>query len=376
MEAIFISGIFMSLFIIVLLLTKQQKAITDKILAVWVAVIGIHLLGYLLNQLGYWERYPHLIGLTAPVPLLHGPLLYLYCLYALRAENHFRRVDYLHFAPALAAYLYMSRFFFFYSAHDKLLVDSGELPDFKVFSLILLVAMLASGVIYPMLAYRLSLRHKHKLLSNYSYSEGISLQWIRNCIIATALVFVTAIGVLLLRDGLGIVFPFNVEYLFYAIMILFIFYIGYYGVKHEQLFINPTQNESLSETVQASSGKYRNSGMKEDDIAHTYSRLLSLMETEKPYLQPKLSLADLASSLGLSTNELSQVINQQASVNFYDFVNRYRVEEFLRLAQKKNHYNLLALAFEAGFNSKTAFNTVFKKQKGSTPSDYLRKIAV
>lgn len=87
MEVIFISGIFMSCFIVVLLLTKKDKALPDKILALLIAFIGIHLLGYYFKQTGYWEKYPHLIGLTAPVPLFHGPLLYLYCLYALRGAK-------------------------------------------------------------------------------------------------------------------------------------------------------------------------------------------------------------------------------------------------------------------------------------------------
>lgn len=373
MEAFFISGIFMSLFIIALLLTKRPKAITDQILSVWVAVIGIQLLAYYLNQQGYWEKYPHLIGLTAPIPLLHGPLLYLYCLYAQRAENHIRRIDYLHFLPVVAAYLYMTRFFFAYSAQEKMLVDRGEITDFKLFSLILLIAMLASGLIYALLSYRLSLQYRRSIQSNFSYSEGISLQWIRNCIIATGLVFVTALVGFLLRDGLGVVFPFNVEYLFYAIMILFIFYIGYYGVKHEQLFVSQSPNGQANDQEQSKAGKYRNSGMKEEEAAQLYARLLHLMETEKPYLQPKLSLAELAKSLDISSNQLSQIINQQAAVNFYDFINRYRVEEFLQQLQKNSYYNLLAVALEAGFNSKSAFNTIFKKQKGCTPSEYLQR---
>jgi hypothetical protein len=144
MDVIFISGIFMSFFIVLLLLTKKNKALPDKILATWIAVIGVHLLGFYYNQEGYWENYLHLIGLTAPIPLFQGTLLYLYCLSALRNERKIRPVDYLHSMPEILAYLYMFRFFFFYSAEEKMLLDSSEINDFGTFSVVLLVAIFFS----------------------------------------------------------------------------------------------------------------------------------------------------------------------------------------------------------------------------------------
>ena len=95
MVVIFISGIFLSLFIVFLLLTKKPKSLIDKILAVWIIVIGIDLLGYLFKQLGYWDIYPHMVGLTAPVPLFHGPMLFLYSFYSLRNDSKMKTIDYI-----------------------------------------------------------------------------------------------------------------------------------------------------------------------------------------------------------------------------------------------------------------------------------------
>ena len=88
------------------------------------------------------------------------------------------------------------------------------------------------------------------------------------------------------------------------------------------------------------------------------------MATEKPYLEPKLSLAQLADSLGVLPNHLSQIINQYEGKNFYDFVNSYRVDEFIALAKKdtNKNFNLLGLAFEAGFNSKSSFNNACRSR--------------
>lgn len=356
----------MSFFIVFLLLTKRKKALSDKILALWIGIIGIHLLGYYLNQLDYWERYPHLIGVTAPLPLIHGPLLFLYSLYSLRGYKRFRPIDLAHFIPVVFSYLYMSTFFFLYTAEEKLKVDRGEVEDYHVFSLILLAGILISGMVYSLLAYGLTVKHRRKIDNQFSYHEGISLSWLRWCIICIGLVFFSAVMVYLLRDGLGVVFPFNPEYIIYIILILFIFYIGYFGIRHENIFVNQPQNDT--------GDKYRKSGLANDVSARLYQDLLRLMEKRKPYLQPRLSLSELASMLGTSTNQLSQVINQHSGSNFHDFVNAYRVGEFLENYKTNPDYSILALALESGFNSKSSFNTVFKKVKGTTPSEFLSTV--
>ena len=121
--------------------------------------------------------------------------------------------------------------------------------------------------------------------------------------------------------------------------------------------------------------EYRKSGLKPEEAKNLHQQLLTLMATEKPYLEPKLSLAQLADSLGVLPNHLSQIINQYEGKNFYDFVNNYRVNEFIALAKKDTdkNFNLLGLAFEAGFNSKSSFNQVFKKIKGQTPSQFVNE---
>jgi len=374
MEVIFISGIFMSLFIVILLLTKKRKTLADKILAVWIAVIAIHLVGFYYNQIGYWEKYPHLIGITAPVPLFHGPLLYLYSLYALRGEQRIRAVDYLHFIPGMFAYLYMFKFFFLYSASEKIQVDKGEINDFHAFSVVLLIAILISGLVYAVLSYSLTLKYGNKLKERFSFSEGISLKWLRYCIVSIGLFFLLAVIVFLLRDGLNYSFPFNPEYIFYSILIIFIFYIGYFGIKHENIFVNIPLPENGETNQEASITKYKNSGMSAEIASELHEKLLKFMEEKKPYLNPRLSLSDLSRELDISSNQLSQIINHQAGVNFHDFINKYRVAEFLINANSNQNFSLLGLALDAGFNSKSSFNYIFKKQKGISPSQYLSEI--
>lgn len=103
-------------------------------------------------------------------------------------------------------------------------------------------------------------------------------------------------------------------------------------------------------------------------------RLNELMETEKPYRHPDLSISDLADMLGARPHVLSRVINDHYHKNFRDFVNTYRVEEFIALANNRHykHYTFLALAQEVGFNSKSTFNLAFKKLTRQNPREYFK----
>ncbi|NOY60505.1 MAG: helix-turn-helix transcriptional regulator, partial [Calditrichaeota bacterium] len=95
-------------------------------------------------------------------------------------------------------------------------------------------------------------------------------------------------------------------------------------------------------------------------------------QTQKPYLISDLTLPQLANMLHISAHNLSEILNTYMQKNFFDFINHYRVEEVKNKLSdpKTQHLNILAIAFDAGFNSKTSFNTIFKKYTGQTPSQF------
>ena len=120
--------------------------------------------------------------------------------------------------------------------------------------------------------------------------------------------------------------------------------------------------------------KYERSALTPERADAFLKRLLELMKSEKPYTDGELTLPRRASRLSVSTHHLSQVINERLRQNFPDFVNSYRVEEAKRMLKDPaaGHYSLLAVAEAVGFNSKSSFNTAFKKQTGMTPSEFRR----
>jgi AraC-like DNA-binding protein len=103
--------------------------------------------------------------------------------------------------------------------------------------------------------------------------------------------------------------------------------------------------------------------------------LISFMKDKKPYLNPELKIGDLALQMDMPKHELSRIINHGFGKNFFDFVNEYRVDTFiaLKLNEKREQSNFLELAYQAGFNSKSAFNRAFHKATGLSPSQYFKK---
>jgi AraC-like DNA-binding protein len=103
-------------------------------------------------------------------------------------------------------------------------------------------------------------------------------------------------------------------------------------------------------------------------------RLTIVMREQKPYKNPELSVSDLAEIMNIKAHVLSRGINDHFHRNFRDFVNGFRIEEFIALAEKKEfkHYTFLALAQEVGFNSKSTFNLAFKKVTDMSPREYFK----
>jgi AraC-like DNA-binding protein len=128
--------------------------------------------------------------------------------------------------------------------------------------------------------------------------------------------------------------------------------------------------------VPATAARYERSGLSEREAQDLEKSLLRIMETEQPWKESELTLADLAIRLESTPHKLSEVLNAQLGQPFYDFVNGYRVREVQRRikAGDARSLKMLALAMDAGFASKSAFNEVFKKHTSQTPSAFRQAV--
>ncbi|TGJ99028.1 AraC family transcriptional regulator [Leptospira langatensis] len=135
----------------------------------------------------------------------------------------------------------------------------------------------------------------------------------------------------------------------------------------------PAYFQNLQEVARVTNQKYARSLLQGMDIQVLRENLLQTMEREKLFQDEDLSLASLADELGLSSHQLSELINQEMGKNFSVFVNEYRIKEACRLLQEKEDRSILDIAYEVGFRSKTSFHRAFTKQVGVPPSEFREK---
>ncbi|MFW0717668.1 helix-turn-helix domain-containing protein [Pedobacter sp. N23S346] len=158
----------------------------------------------------------------------------------------------------------------------------------------------------------------------------------------------------------------------YALLI-FSYWLGYHIISQKSIYRNMPAGFEVTELKQ-SGHRYKNSSLTSLQKSEMIEQIRHLMETEKPYLYNELTLTSLADRLKIKPIHLSQILNEELNENFYTFINRYRVDESkkLLLDPRYSHYNILGIALEAGFNSKTTFNKAFKENTGISPSEFQR----
>jgi len=142
-------------------------------------------------------------------------------------------------------------------------------------------------------------------------------------------------------------------------------------VKPESFHALP-QQMLIPESSEVQKQKYENSKLQDNQKEKYVEKLQSFVTDKQPYLEPELTLAQLSEEVKIPTYYLSHVINEKLGCTFLDFINGYRVEAAkAKLTDPTfSHYTILSIAYEAGFNSKSTFYSVFKRQTGMTPSQY------
>ena len=165
------------------------------------------------------------------------------------------------------------------------------------------------------------------------------------------------------------------------------YFLGYFAIHQPEIFkihreqIQVKPEESLPPTdvpisiptqTKTSPIPLATESEKEDTFGVWKEKVDAFMSEERPYTNVGLTLNELAKMLNISPHLLSKIINEVYEKNFFDFINSYRIEEFkTRFEDPKNRqYTMLAIAFEVGFNSKTAFNRAFKKMTQQSPREY------
>jgi AraC-like DNA-binding protein len=154
-----------------------------------------------------------------------------------------------------------------------------------------------------------------------------------------------------------------------VLLLLMVYTVSYIVLSKPQLFY---KHEAANATNQP---KYSQSTLSDEKIQLIEKELNDYMINQKPYLNGNLTIQNISDYLNIPRQYISQVLNDKIGLSFSDYLSAFRIEEFKQKANDPAYKNftILALAIESGFNSKTSFNTSFKKHTGITPSEYIKQ---
>jgi AraC-like DNA-binding protein len=159
----------------------------------------------------------------------------------------------------------------------------------------------------------------------------------------------------------------------FVFVVVISFACSYYAVNQPLIFTYDDEEPALeTKSTNGTSEKYSRSGLKTGQAESILNQLLATMTEKMPYLNRDLTIYDLSTMTGISRHYITQVLNEYYGKNFFAFVNEYRVNEAVNRMKNIRYinYTVLAIAYDSGFNSKSAFNKFFKEQMGMTPSEY------
>jgi len=353
-------GVAQALLLVLALLTIKRGNLTaNRILAAFSFSVSVSVSATILSNLHYFQIYSHLSRINHPFDFLGGPLLYLYVRALTDRSFVFSRKTLLHFVPAVLVLLYLTPFYL-----QSWEYKHANLPN-KNWYYVRSALVITQVFVYLVFTIVMLVRYSRGVRTQSTPAERSILFQVR--FLVASFVGLWVLG--LIRYGIDLrysapdqlsqtvwILPLAVTGIFYAL--------AYFGLRKPDVLSGP--EPVLREK------KYERSTLTPERSQRYLRRLQDAMEIEKVYTDGSLTLQKLAAKLSIPAQHLSQVVNEQLNQNILDFINTHRVEEAKRrLADpSRKHISILAIAEEVGFNSKSSFNSVFKKHANITPSEF------
>ncbi|PHN06890.1 helix-turn-helix domain-containing protein [Flavilitoribacter nigricans] len=357
---------------------RRNDRLSDRLMAGLLLLCSAHIAQYMLGFGGWYDAHDTRSTFMFYFPfhnyLLLGPTLYFYFLSLTNHSFRFHRKDILHFIPGL---LWVGLFTagFLYDVVFRHWIMGEVLPDFfqtrgvigvfmqgtirDIFNVLGFISFYA----YLIFTVRLYRRYQEYIIDHFSDTEPIRHNWLRNVLYT----LISGLTVLWIFQVLSVFVDFSYvqfwnSHLVVAIMIYVVAVSAYISTGQilPQLAFEPDSTTPPAPEPETTA-----------ELSHWTSKLEAWMATEKPYLNPNLTLSELARQLQTNTSVLSRVINQGFQQNFNDFINSYRVEAVKERLERGDHLQLtlLSIALDCGFNSKATFNRAFKKFTGKSPRE-------
>lgn len=337
---------------------------------------------------GWYDNQPYR-DILFFVPFVHslfiGPVLYFYIISIFNYEFRITGIKMLHLLPGILYFVYATGTglidFFVFDRYN--LTNEYEDPDFASWYKYLSIG---SVFFYLFLAIRYYHQYKKYAVIATSFADQASMKWLRTFLYTFAMISLMPLIETLLSnfDFFTRLRYFGPWYYFcgFAIVVYYIainayqaVYLPLYKIQFNPQMLEPFETVEVKEEIKEQSISLVSEDSKKtsEKMMLIKNGLITLMEDELLFERSDLTLTEVARKLNTNAVILSKAVNQQFGLNFNDFINQYRVNAVIRrlaLPEFKNQ-TLLAIAFDAGFNSKATFNRSFKKFTGKNPKEYL-----
>jgi AraC-like DNA-binding protein len=294
------------------------------------------------------------------------PFFYLYLKSISTPKFKFTLLNYLHFL--LPAFLQVLTLFVYFTLPiEKGAIAAWTKKPFGHFFNSITNLLFPYMFIYLLACWHLLYKHQKTIFQLAADADRRSLSWMRTFLAAITILFAFYVFTAVSGYFLNTV----IDPIFYLLLMVFL---GFHALQQPFVYMNL---ENIENNFIDTLPETNISPTKEPDrrLLAEKVKMLLFFEHNKPYLDNKLTLPKLAGQLGISHHLLSETINTIFKENFFQFINRHRVEYAAQLLLNKKyaHLTIEAIGYEAGFNSKTTFNNTFKKLKGLSPSEYKKK---
>lgn len=323
---------------------------------IWEYMLGFGGVEFLWNEL---EFFPRNFGLLLP------PLAWFYLRAQFNADFRFRWPDVKHAAPFLLYVVYHLAVYL----QGRVFVEHWKAQVHFPYGIEHLQTGLKIALqgLYFYWAFRLYRQYRSWAPLQFSNVDTVSFKWFRNFLLAFLASSIIGLGMTLIDLGLDLDFWHDWwSELFNAGLIYYLCIAGYAQTQPRRLHFEPPAADT------AAAGLPKAEKMADEELEQWRTQIGRLMAEEKPWLDPELTLSELARRLNTNASVLSSAINRAFGKNFNDFVNEYRVEAVKQLLKDPaaRHLSLLGIGLECGFNSKSTFNRAFRKATGVAPSAY------
>lgn len=346
------------------LFSNKRKKISNYILGVQLfsQAAGIFS-GFIFIQADYfYQSNPHLFFLGYPFIFLWGPTFYLYVKSAAFKDFKLKLTNIFDFLPFIIISLFILFTFIPVSYDEKKYIIKSHDYLIYTYSAYLDIFVRAQVFFYIIKSIVILFSIRKKLKESFSSIPKTNFYWIQFLILG----FIVSYMLTLPFIGLAYIFNLRGPLLTLAVIVP---YFVYFNTIFYKAWYQPEIFSGVEESV-----KYKSSKLTKDEAENWIAKLNRFVEVNKPYLNPDLTLNQLAEDLEIPPRILSQIINEYFSQNFYDYINRLRIEESKRmLLDSSNKMTVLEILYEVGFNSKSTFNNIFKKMTGQTPTEFRRK---